>query len=146
MPCRVDEPIQPSETERQSKHVAEILLYLHEEGKIPRAFVSSQADRFSGIPAFISVVECVAEDDYGDPTMLNNMTILLCEVCRTLGNDYIQDPKSFMRRRLAAWWSEHKEADDRRVKEEIAEAERKALRNQALAKLSSEEKVALGLV
>ena len=146
MPCRVDEPTQPNEAERQSKYVAELLLYLHEEGVIPYTFVSTQIDKFPNIPKYMRLIECVAEDDFGDPTMLNDMTVLLCEVCRTLRDDYIGDTKSFMRRRLADWWVKHKEADDKRIEREKWEATRKELKNNALSKLTDEEKVALGLI
>lgn len=45
----------------------------------------------------------------------------------------------------AAWWAKHKEADAKRKKAEAEKAARDALRATALAKLSAEERKALGI-
>jgi hypothetical protein len=49
------------------------------------------------------------------------------------------------RKLVDSWWKKHKREDELRRKKEAAERQRAALAQSALAKLTAEEKAALGL-
>lgn len=55
------------------------------------------------------------------------------------------DEVGVSRKMVQAWWTAHKKEDDKRRKREAAEARKNELRKAALAKLTDEERKALGL-
>ena len=87
---------------------------------------------------------------------LNKVTRLLCALCRSLeGTAYANLVQSLEKGELGKWWLKHKKDDEKRVKEKIRkkkarraeqkrEEERAKVKAAALAKLSIEERAALG--
>jgi type II secretory pathway predicted ATPase ExeA len=68
-------------------------------------------------------------------TEATKLTRLLCEACKRLDN-YDAD----MSRELSAWWTAHKEIDERRRKKEQEEREKKIMLKNALKKLTKAER------
>jgi uncharacterized Zn finger protein len=80
-------------------------------------------------------------DYYGS---INRLTSMLCGICRRatdarLTGLIVADPD------LSKWWAEHVDADRRRELAERSAAATAKLREVALAKLSLDERKALGL-
>jgi hypothetical protein len=80
---------------------------------------------------------------------LDRATALLCESCSGMNEEQqrviIYDGRNPDARSLADWWDRHQESDRRRLAAEADEARRRELRTAALAKLSPEEREALGI-
>lgn len=73
--------------------------------------------------------------------LLDQKTAELCARLESIGESFIRN----MSLELQIWWRDHQEHDRRRLKREKEEAEKKAVRKAALAKLTAEEREALGL-
>lgn len=88
-----------------------------------------------------------ANDYYGNPGMLNEMVVQLCELLTNLDDKtrdvIVYDGKDKQSRQLADWWDEHQAADKQRIAQEKLEKERKALIKQAKSKLTAKEIAAL---
>ena len=73
----------------------------------------------------------------------------LCELILLLNDRQRQrvvyNPYNKMSRKLATWWEEHQEADRKRIAEENKIMYEAHIRKQALAKLTDEERLVLGL-
>lgn len=78
---------------------------------------------------------------YGNVEHLDADTRRLCAALKKLSPLRIKD----LSLRLQLWWERHQMADKKRVEEEESERERRALRASGLAKLTKEERMALGL-
>ncbi len=132
MPCRSDY-LAASGQELESKRVCKYLVYLY-----------NKVDYV--IPEWVT---SASEDCYGNVSMLNEATRMLCECCRSFTTEevekYIYDAHNDAARQLAGWWEKHQEWDARRVKEENEEKKRSILTKQAMKKLTPEEMDALGL-
>ena len=78
---------------------------------------------------------------------LDKATRLLCTLCAKL--DAAQLLSKYATRELVAWWQLHKSADQKRRELELADRDRKILRQRALKKaraaLTTEERYALGI-
>lgn len=70
---------------------------------------------------------------------LDKLTRMLCETCKQATRTGIT-----LRPEVRAWWEQHQKADARRLEEEAEAARQDQLRNQALTRLSDEERKALG--
>lgn len=75
---------------------------------------------------------------YGNVATLDKDTEKLCNWCK--GNEDHLHGMSF---ELQIWWRDHQEEDTRRERDRRIEANQKRLRDQALAKLTQEERKAL---
>lgn len=132
MPCNSDY-LAPSGQELESKRVCKMILYLY--GKIKKPI-----DDW---------IKKATEDYYGNVNRLDEATKLLCECCRSLTKEeveeYIYDAHSKDARELASWWERHQEWDKRRVFEETETRKKIILKERALQKLSVEEIQALGI-
>ena len=87
------------------------------------------------------------DDGYADQvvlTRLHDLTAMLCGLCRRIVAAGRPD-LIHVDAKLASWWIDHEAADVRRELAERAEAAASRLREVALAKLTSEERKALGL-
>lgn len=128
MPCRDDYP-EPSKLQSRSRQAAELLIYVY--GKVGKA-----------VPAKLrqDAKDCYCDGDYVPK---------LCEALSELSNKefdrIVYNPRERQSRALADWWEEHEEMDRIREEKEAAELRRQALKKSGLAKLSAEEKEALGL-
>lgn len=82
-----------------------------------------------------------------DKTKVDRLTRLLCYTLTYLGKKSPGVLRSLLTnsRDLKSWWRVHQEQDERRIAAERAEANKKALKKKALAKLSVEERRVLGL-
>ena len=133
MPCNCDY-MNPSEAEIDSRETARNLEFaLISLGRTPDALYRRAAENY-----------------YGDTNLLNEMTVLLCKTLRELEatdaekfEQLVYNGRNKASRQLAIWWERHEEADRNREAAESADAERKQLVKQALAKLTAEEKAAL---
>lgn len=83
-----------------------------------------------------------SQPDYETRRRLDHVTSLLCSVLgawEANGLDINFTPG------LAKWWEQHKEVDRQRIAREQAEAERQRKAQEALSKLTEEERRILGL-
>lgn len=64
-------------------------------------------------------IRSASEHLYGAPRQLNELVVLLCELCTNMThqeqNRIIYDGKNKQARQLADWWDEHLEADRKRI-------------------------------
>ena len=73
-------------------------------------------------------------------TELTKVAQMLCALCENLENVRMDH---LITGDTVEWWKEHKEIDQARAKREEKKAKKKALRKQALSKLTSEERAVL---
>lgn len=132
MPCRCDY-MDPNQYELQSIRTANLLKYTLEHLK-------------KAVPDY---VEAATISTYGNAQKLNDMVVMLCAELSALDSKkldkLVYNSKDKTARALADWWGEHQEADKKRIEKEKKEAATQKLKKQAFAKLSAEEKKALGL-
>lgn len=129
MPCRSDY-MEPSGKERTLQQTARLLIYtLHMLGEPAPAWVVEQA------------ATIYAKDERLVPT--------LCAAIKGLDDatreQLIYNAHNLLSRQLADWWEEHQAADHARELTEQQSQQRLALRVSGLAKLTPEEREALGL-
>jgi len=87
---------------------------------------------------------CESGPSYDPSGDLDKVTRILCGVLRKL-SDYEISPNKLLDAEGQEWWQEHQAQDARREAAERAAQEREQRRQDALAKLSPEEKSLLGL-
>lgn len=93
-------------------------------------------------------VQKTANDYYAqDPE--DQLTPTLCGLIKKMTkaqlNKIVYDGRSPEARQLAQWWDEHQAADKRRSANKTEKAQKNKIKKQALKKLTTEEKKALGL-
>lgn len=90
---------------------------------------------------------CRDDRDNGSDTYtqdkLDKVTRQLCRISRKLEKDGLLD--KYTDREHTTWWNAHKEADEKRLAAEAAERARRELAANARAKLTPEERTALGI-
>ena len=132
MPCRSDY-MEPNPQERESKAVAQHLVYML--GALG-----------NDIPEY---VQEASRDYYGGVKNLDNMTSLLCNTIRALSPNDLEtivfDGRVSESRALADWWEYHQKADAKRKEYEQTQAQKTKLKKSGLAKLTKQEREALGL-
>lgn len=74
---------------------------------------------------------------------INELTRLLCSACKILEKDYLYTIRS--NKKLNEWWLTHKKVDERREAEETRARLRERRKQEALKKLSADERRILGL-
>lgn len=124
---------EPRLRERESKRVAELIVYVD--------------SFFKGItPAWIVKA---ANDTYGNEGRFDELTEMLCTKCKNLrpgpASSIIYNPRSKQSRELADWWEDHQEEDRKKAADALADARRAKIRASAMSKLSKAERHALGL-
>jgi len=133
MPCQSDY-LEASGQELESIRVCELLEYIYP--KINKE-----------IPEWVHEA---ANHYYGNTNRLDEATKMLCEACRSLTEDEVEniiyDAHNKTARKLAGWWERHQEWDARRVKEEKETRRKIILKGRALRKLTNEEIRAWGLL
>jgi hypothetical protein len=131
MPCNCDH-MEATAREVESRKVAGHLIHI--DGCLGR-----QPD-----PAIVKA----AENYYGDVGRVHEMTAELCGLIRGLTpaelDAFVYDGRNPGARALADWWEAHRAADAAREAREAAEARKRELAASALAKLTAEERAALG--
>jgi len=131
MPCRSDY-LEPNDREKESKLVARLLVYLY--GELNESLP----------PAVHSASVAI----YGSESRVDEFTAMLCDRVKNLTAKQQQailyDGRKKKARELANWYDAHKQADNRRLAAERLTKRRNKLRQQALAKLTTAEKRALG--
>lgn len=86
-------------------------------------------------------------DTYENPTTrrrLDLATRVACEALRSLDKNRLNGSSS-LSKEARDWWAAHQEEDRRRERQEQQQREREALRRKARAKLTPEERKALGI-
>lgn len=129
MPCRSDHMEQrPEEKDRQQ--AANFLVYIHRCQQTP-------------VPHWITVA---SKETYptSDEAVIELCTVLTDMATRVREN-IVYNSHDKTARALADWWEDHLAADQRRDKQEQALRRKKTLRKLALAKLTKDEKEALGI-
>lgn len=126
MPCRSDY-LEPTERERESKLVAELIVWL-----------MNRLKRHSEIPK--DVLEA-ANNAYGDQSEVDVFTQMLCKLVYNLTAEqqdmFLWNGRDAHSRKLADWWDKHQELDRQRAMA-VEENERKAKAwDSAYAKLNS---------
>lgn len=132
MPCSSDY-MEPTAREIESRKVNKLLAYI-----LPKMGMIVPAD-----------ITYASEYIYGKPDTLDADTDLMCKLCGSLDeekqNEIIYNGRDKMARQLADWWENHQEFDRVRTAEEKRKAKLESLKENILAKLTDEEKEALGL-
>lgn len=81
---------------------------------------------------------------YEDTSKIDHLTNMLCGLCTRIENTdsgyLLEDDESLMK-----WWDQHKKEDNERKALEESLAKRQKLKEEALSKLTKEEREALGL-
>jgi len=133
MPCNSDYA-NPTERESRRVNAAALLLVVYKRlnTKAPSWIYDS------------------ARNIYGENKEDKDPVQHLCDLLSDMSKDEIDklmysNSKDKDQRALANWWEQHQKDDAKRLKLEQEQKERKKLKKQALSKLSSEEKKALGL-
>jgi hypothetical protein len=127
MACNSDD-LRPTPQQRKLQHAAQLLAYVQEQtvGKVEKW------------------VKKIAEDHYANSS---KAFTALCDLLTAMKPEELEmivyNAHSRMSRRLADWWEDHQAADNERKRREAASRRKKALRKQALSKLSPEEREAL---
>lgn len=128
MPCRCDY-LEPSRRESEIQRAAQLLLYVYENlGRVPEPWMLAESRN-----AYASEERCLTE---------------LCSVLSSMNRQEMEgivyNAHDKTARDLANWWEEHRVADKLRLKHELEELERLGKIASALAKLTDEERKALG--
>jgi hypothetical protein len=78
---------------------------------------------------------------------IHDLTDMLCAMCKEVGKMPEESQRIIFGRltNVAGWWSEHKARDAARERSRIEEARQWEIKNNALSKLTHEEKKLLGL-
>lgn len=105
--------MEPKQEEANSRRTAENLAYaLDKLGKPVPAEVTKAAGHI-----------------YGNASMLNELVVSLCDLCRGMSNaqqsQIIYDGRDARARQLAVWWDAHLKADKDRLLEEKVDALKK---------------------
>lgn len=131
MPCRSDY-MERSSGEHYAKRTAENLVYAKRamgEKVHPRSKLAEQANDYYG---------------HGPDRAPE-----LCALIKTMTAEQLErivyDGRNPKARQLADWWDKHQKADRRREREEAAKRKQERLRAEARAKLTPEERAALGV-
>lgn len=130
MGCR-SEYMHASEREKESVLVCELLIFVFKalKKKIPQD------------------VSAAAMATYGDTSLLDKHTDLLCQTCGSMSKAdserIIYNAHLPASRQLAEWWERHQEADRKRITEEKQKKKNQALVKSAKAKLTPAELKAL---
>lgn len=105
MPCNSDY-LNPNLSEQESKRAAQNIVYVHECLAI-------------SCPDWIKKA---ANATYGNSEKLNDLVVILCEICTNLTREQkeaiMYNGRSKKARQLADWWEEHQEADRKRLMKE----------------------------
>ncbi len=125
--------MEPREHERESKKVAQLIVYVAGElGLTPSP-----------------VIVKAANDYYGNESKVHEFTEALCNLCSNMpgkaSDKIIYDGRSKNARRLAGWWDAHQEADKAKAAAASAKKRTDSAKASALAKLTAAERKALGL-
>lgn len=132
MPCKSDY-MMPNPQERESKKVAVHLVYVFQSLDIT-------------IPEH---VKNAYRDYYGGVKDLDKMTNALCSAIRIMTPDQLEvivfDGRNPEARSLADWWEYHQKVDAKRKEEAQTKAQQTVLKKSGLAKLTRQERSALGL-
>jgi hypothetical protein len=129
MPCDCSH-LEPTRRERELKRAAQLIVYVEgfQKGVTP-AWIKEQAEATYGT----------------DERLVPYLCKILNEMAPGQRERIIYNGHNKIARDLADWWEEHQRVDRERIKREQAEAEKTRTRKQALLKLSSAEKKALGI-
>jgi hypothetical protein len=119
----------PNKAEKESKSVAEHLAYLEVKAKINISHEAKEA----------------SVEYYGDKDLVHELTAELCAACKRVDEDVIYNGRDPNARKLADWWDNHKEGEERRRLEDEEAKEKEEIRQFALTKLSKKEREALGI-
>jgi thiamine pyrophosphate-dependent acetolactate synthase large subunit-like protein len=125
----------PTQRELETQLVCQLLVYIESVGIFDMILSN---DIFEGANHFYGKAEVNDVDE---------LTATLCNLCQQLeqseeGQKIIYDGKNRDARKLADWWQNHQEMDRQREQKRKEKENRKKLKEQALAKLTEEEKEA----
>jgi hypothetical protein len=128
MPCNSDY-LAPSNRESELQRAATLLVYVQRQtGQEPEEWVVAEAKNLYASDAR-SVTELCAALKAMDPEQRDEI---------------VYNARSKIARDLADWWEEHQTADSEREKREVQAKKHEKAKAHALAKLTKEERRALG--
>lgn len=137
MPCRSDY-MEPTQKESLLQETAQLLIYVRMNTK-------------SGVK-IDDKLKAAARDIYCRRDYVPELCAAMHELTEDQMDRIVYDGRNRDARRLADWWDEHQEADRKRLEadrkrleEEARQRKQDELRESALAKLTPEEKHALGV-
>jgi hypothetical protein len=141
MPCDGSH-LEPTEYERESKKACEHIMFLDFRYRMrPWDWPMSKTGGME-IPDWVKEG---AEDTYGCPDRIDEVTALLCSICKKAPDRVIYNGKDKKARKLADWWDDHQEADRKKKAAKMSKKARDKARKSGLAKLTDEERGALDL-
>jgi hypothetical protein len=145
MPCNSDY-MNPTAKEAQIKRTSVLLVYALTAlgAKVP-ADITRRANDYYG-------ADRGPKNDYNNPKPTRSADAVVALLCKTVNNMSDADRERVIynahdktARDLAEWYEEHQKADREREAREAAAKTNKALRQSAKAKLSADERRAIGL-
>lgn len=132
MPCQSDY-LEPEVREKESYMVCKHLVYMADK-------LGLQLE---------TRIKTASTNIYGDYLRLDEDTAKLCSLLKNLSaadmNRIVYDARNPSARNLADWWEQHQEADRKREAKEATMQQQEQLRKQAISKLTTEERKAIGL-
>lgn len=129
MPCNSDY-LDPTMMEEQLQRTAQLLVYVLRQldwpigAELIREADNPYAEEVGQVERLCSTLSGLSKDDF---------------------ERIVYNARSKTSRDLADWWEEHEAADREREEQERADTRREQARQSALAKLTPEEREALGL-
>lgn len=139
MPCNSDH-LNPNLREKQLQETAICFLYLLTE--------LDKRGLFGPVLEKLPLVEKAAKDIYCKADFVADLCKVLRNISQNRPNlfkEIVFNGANRQSRRLADWWEEHQRADKAREDNEKRLKRQANVRMKALAKLNTEEKIALGL-
>lgn len=129
MPCNSDY-LNPTQRELEMREAAILLVWACQQiGRIPPGFAVKEAKNI------------YAKDERS----VTELYALLRALSQHDIELLVYNARDKMSRKLADWWEDHQEADRKREKKERDAVQRRIAASRGLAKLSDDEKIALGL-
>jgi hypothetical protein len=130
MPCRSDY-LEPNHREQLLQEIAQLLIYVRKntktgvkvDGKLRRAANDIYCTK-DYVPELCATLRALPSEDF---------------------ERVVYNAREPMSRKLADWWEEHEAADQKRIEAEAQKMREEAIRVQAIAKLTNEEKRILGI-
>lgn len=130
MPCNSDY-MEPNFREQELQNTAQLLVYV-------------RMNTNSGVKV-TEKLRNAANNIYCRDDFVPELCAAIRELTEEQEDKLIYDGRNPQARKLADWWEKHQAADKLREQREAAEARKQALRQSGIAKLTEEEKQALGI-
>jgi hypothetical protein len=136
--------MESSEQELESRKVAKHVLYVMSAlKKADNALYTAELLKYP--TTSLDTLKQIKDQDYGDVSILEEITVRLCDLCQVLPDSILYNGKNAKSRALADWWENHQKVDADRIALEKKIKKDNADRELVLASLTPREKHLLNL-